>query len=594
MSPLTISATIERLRQADPRAAQYAQDIMAGRIPACEKIKLAVRRCLRDLERDLQGRGRWTFDPELGSKPVRFMEKFMRPSGDYDKLELMGWQVFFEVNLFGWVARDSGERRFRIATLLVAGGNGKTPLIAGTAVYYVSQMGIRNCEVDVFANSKDQSGILLGDCESMIKSSSTLSRRFKCQVKGITYLSDGGVPRAALGTIKGFASDARKLDGIRPTAALIDEKHEMRNYRLINHAKRSLNKAKGNQLMVTISTMGYVLDGPLVDDYRRGDQILKGIYPEELADRELVLIYEMDADDKPDDFDAYIKANPSLGVLLELDDLITAYQTARFVPGMLADFLTKQLNIFTQTDAAGYLDFSILEANRDEIDAEQLRGLTAYGGLDMGASEDHCSTFAWVPMPDGRLFGLMHTWVPQAKVESDPNRLPYAAYEKMGYLTIVPGRYVQQQAIHDWFDEQSEKYGFEVIGGDPANATLLARALQSYRGENKPVYVWEPVRQGALTLNDPMKSLRQKFLDGLIVHNRNLLFEWYLNNVRLRRDYKDGGNENWVPVKGTAGDKIDGFMAGLNAYTVYLRRVQPCSDVEAAEPGIEFIQLTLI
>ena len=588
MSLRTTSATIERLAQADPRAAQYAADIMTGRIVAGEKVRLAVRRCLKDLEKDLKGLGRWTFDADEGSKPVRFMEKFMRPSGNYDRLELMGWQVFFEVNLFGWVDRHSGERRFRVGTLLVGGGNGKTPLIAGTAVYCISQLGIRDCDVSVFANSRDQSGILLSDCEAMITSSPTLNRHFKCQVKGIFYLGEGG------GQIKGYASDARKLDGIRPTIALIDEKHEMRHYRMINHVVRSLNKAKDKQLMLVISTMGYVLDGPLVDDYRRGDQILKGIYPEELADRELVLIYELDAEDDPADTETWIKANPSLGVLLEPDDLKSTWESSRLVPGMKADFLTKQLNIFTQTDEAGYLDFSILEQNREEIDPAELAGSVAYGGLDMGASEDHCSAFAWVPMADGRLFALMHTWVPQAKAESDPNRLPYAEYEKLGYLTIVPGRYVQQQAIIDWFDAQSERYGFEVIGGDPANATLLARALESYRGDDKPMYAWEPVRQGALTLNDPMKSLRQKFLDGLIVHNRNLLFEWYLNNVRLRKDYKDGGNENWVPVKGKAGDKIDGFMAGLNAYTVYLRRVQPCADVVTAEPGIEFIQLSMV
>lgn len=583
---MTTSAIIDRLSAADPRAARYALDVQTGRELAGEKIRLAVKRCLDDLEKDLKGESRWTFDPELASRPVRFMEKFMRPSGDYERMELMDWQVFFETNLFGWVDRETKERRYRRALLLVGGGNGKTPLIAGTAVYCVSQLGIRGCDVNVFANSKDQSNILLGDCESMIESSPVLSRYFKCQVKGITHRGEGG------GRIKSFASDARKLDGIRPTIALIDEKHEMRTYRMINHVVRSLNKAKENQLMLTISTMGYVLDGPLVDDYRRGDQILKGIYPEKLAERELVMIYELDAEDRPEDSKLWKKANPSLGVLLNLEDLKATWESCRLVPGMKADFLTKQLNIFSQTDEAGYLDLSILEDNRGEIDPDSLIGMKGYAGLDVGASEDHCSAFLWIPLPDGRMYGLLHSWVPQAKAEADANRLPYEEYERMGYLSIVPGRYVQQHLITEWYDQVSERYDIEVVGGDPANASLLARTLESWRGEGKPVYRWEAVRQGALTLNEPMKHLRRRFLDGQIIHNKNLLFEWYLNNVRLRKDYKDGGNENWVPVKATAGDKIDGFMAALNAYTVYLRRVAPDEMVEE-EPGIEFIQLSL-
>lgn len=119
------------------------------------------------------------------------------------------------------------ERKYRTGTLLVAGGNGKSPLVAGTAIYCISQLGIKDCNIHVFANSRDQAGIILSDCETMITGSPALSRRFKCQVKGIFY--DQG------GYIKGHASDARKLDSIRPTVALIDEKHEMRNY----------NKAKG-------------------------------------------------------------------------------------------------------------------------------------------------------------------------------------------------------------------------------------------------------------------------------------------------------------------------------------------------------------
>lgn len=584
MMTLTRTSTIiERLAEADPRAGQYAQDVLSGKQLACEKIRLAVRRCLNDLKREGED-SPWRFDAEQAGRPIRFMEKWMVPQGNYDRLELMPWQCFFLANLFGWVHKDTGERKYRRVTLLVGGGNGKTPLIAGMAIYCISQLGIKDCNIHVFANSRDQAGIILSDCEAMITGSPALNKRFKCQVKGIFY--DQG------GYIKGHASDARKLDGIRPTIALIDEKHEMRNYRVINHCVRSLNKAQANQLMVTISTMGYVLDGPLVDDYRRGEQILKGMYPGDIGDRELVMIYELDRDDDYEDSSLWVKANPSLGVLLNLSDLEMTWSGSRLVPGLKADFLTKQLNLFTQTDEAAFLDFSLIEKNRDVVDMDSLRGCEAYGGIDMSASEDHCSAALEIVMPDGRLMWLGHTWVPERKAESDRNRLPYEDYQQQGWLTIVPGVYVQQHHILEWFDARAQEYQIQAIGYDPANATLLVRALETWRGPGTTQFTCEAVRQGALTLNAPMKHLREQFIDGNIVHNRNNLLEWYLNNVRLRRDYRDRQNENWVPVKPNTGDKIDGFMAGLDAHTVYMRHCVPCEGVQDEEQTVEFYQLS--
>ena len=584
MAMMTLTTT-EALARADARVSAYASDVLNERILACKKIRLAVKRCVSDLERSQLDPGYpWVFDPEAGGKPIRFMEKFMKPQGNYDRLELMPWQCFFEANLFGWVHRQTGERRFRRATLLVGGGNGKSPMIAGTAIYCISQLGIKDCNVDVFANSRDQAGIIMQDCEAMISSSPVLSKHFKCKVKGIFY-DDGG-------KIVGHASDARKLDGIRPTIALIDEKHEMRTYRMLNHCVRSLNKAKEKQLMVSISTMGYVLDGPLVDDYRRGDAILKGIYPPHVADRELMMIYELDEEDDYNDDSCWIKANPSLGVLLNLDDLRLTWATSKLVPGLKGDFLTKQLNIFTKADEASFLDFELLGLNRDEVDLDTLVGCDAYGGIDMSASEDHCSAFLEIVMPDGRFFWLPHVWVPERKMEIDANRLPYEEYIKAGWMTKVPGRYVQQQNIIDWFDEQAKRFNIVAIGYDPANATLLVRSLESYRGEGTTAFACEAVRQGALTLNAPMKHLHECFIDGKIVHNKNLLLEWYLNNVRLRKDFRDRQNENWVPTKGEQGNKIDGFMAGLDAHTVWMRHCAPCETVEAAEPDVEFYQLS--
>ena len=195
-----------------------------------------------------------------------------------------------------------------------------------------------------------------------------------------------------------------------------------------------------------------------------------------------------------------------------------------------------------------------------------------------------------IPLDDGREMVIFHAFVPRKVAEANAEKLDYYAWAMQGELTIIDGDYVNQSYIIDWFEKWAEVFDIRVIGYDPANATLLVRSLSSWRGENKPVFACEPVRQGALTLNAPMKDLKERFMDGKIVYNRSGLFEWYLNNVKLRKDYATRDNENYVPVKLDKYSKIDVFMAFLDAHTIWMRKC-PAPGAMAADAEVEFIDL---
>ena len=111
--------------------------------------------------------------------------------------------------------------------------------------------------------------------------------------------------------------------------------------------------------------------------------------------------------------------------------------------------------------------------------------------------------------------------------------------------------------------EQSKKYRIDTIGYDPAKAVFLVRELQQ-KG-----LVLNEVRQGELTLTAPMDNLKERFLDGNIVHNEDRLFRWYLGNVKLT---KRGPNATYLPTRQNRARKIDGFAALLCAHTEYMRR----------------------
>ena len=596
----TISTTIDpgwvarsRLQGADPRIGQYALDVLSGAVKAGKKVKRSCELFLQDLDRIGRPGFRWTFDPELASKPIRFMEKFMRPTGDYDRMDLLPWQCYALGNIFGWIDPVTGLRRYRRALIVVGSGNGKTPLVAGMALYGVSQDGARDPEVHVYANSEAQAKILVGDCQAMVESSPALKNRFKAIGAGLNYYQAGWIKKGRLpvpdGKIRHHSSDARKQDGLRPTMAIFDEVHEMRSYDLVTQMRRSLIK-RANSLEIMITTMGRVLDGVLVSEYRLADEKLKGIGDPTVIDRFFPLIFEVDEEDDPADPETWVKANPSMGVLLKKEDLMADWIAAQKVPALRSDFLTKRLDIFTKVDEASFLDWDLVQRNQDVIDLETVRGREAFGGFDISVSGDHCSVCLEVPLDDGRLLVLPHTFVPRSVAERDAERLDYYSHAMTGSLTIIDGEYIRQELLIEWFERMAETYDIRCIGYDPANATLLVRALSSWRGEGHPVFTCDAVRQGALTLNAPMKDLRERFIDGKIVHNRNRLFEWYLNNVKLRKDFSTRDNENWVPQKLDKYRKIDAFMAFLDAHTAWMRRC-PALGMKAPEPEIEFYKL---
>lgn len=533
--------------------------MLAGHTVASHKVRLACERFERELADSERDWYPYRYDAEIADRPARFMETFLRPSkGDYEQFALMDWQKFVEGNLYGWVAKDTGLRRFREGLVCVGRGNGKSTLIAGNAIYGAAKDGERGADIFLLANAKEQSGIVYKLCGDMIKASPAMARHFRVLRDAIHY-------DAATAMIQHRASDSRKLDGLNPHMAIFDELHEYRDHKLLNVIRRGMTKRR-QPLSLYITTMGYVLDGPMMEYYQLADDILKGNADAGVADRIFCYVAELDERDDLDDWTLWGKANPSLGQLLDIEELRREWARANRVSTERADFICKQLNIFTNASEASFIDYDVIRRNDGQIDTAALRGAECYAGFDLSATEDFTSACLIFPLDDGRVFVKSHTWVPEAKAARDNEHLDFAQYQMLGYLDICPGDHIDQDAVYNWFAEQMEQYDILSIGYDPANAPFFVRRLQS-KG-----LICNVVRQGPLTLNGPMKAARELFLEGRVVSNNDRMFRWYLDNVRLRQDFYDRANGNWMPTKANKYRKIDGFMAFLFAYTEMIRR----------------------
>ena len=354
-----------------------------------------------------------------------------------------------------------------------------------------------------------------------------------------------------------------------------DEIHEARDFKLINVIKRSWS-ARKQPLVIYITTAGYQLDGPLIQYYEVADDVLNGVIDQE---RKFYYMCELDDVKEIENPEMWIKANPNIGVTLNLPELIEDFNTDRHIPQEYADWVTKQFNIFVQNDAQSFLSYEVLRRNIKELDILTLKGQSCVGGFDLSTSEDFTSACLEFPIHEtGEVFVLSHSWIPRKKVLEDSEKIPYMEWAKEGLLTICEGDYIDYGKIYDWFGEQSKKYNIEQITYDPANAYRLVKDLEAAG------FVTKVVRQGHITLSPAIKDAKELFLDGKVIFNKNKLFRWYTNNVNLVEDR----NGNWLPTKQNRYRKIDGFAAFLNSHTEVMQKfVAPAGD-----GNIDFISIS--
>lgn len=537
----------------DLRLDEYVQGVTSHIIIASKKVFLACKRHLNDLKRQGTKKFPFVFDEAKAFRPIDFIQRFCKPSqGDYDRLELQPWQHFIIGSLYGWVHKDTGLRRFREGLIFVGRKNGKTTKISGLSLFAASKDGENGARVFQLANSKEQARELFDECKAMVNASALLNRHFDMTLHEIRY-------GRTMSKVLPLATDSKKLDGKNCSFGVFDEIHEYKNYKLINVIKNSTG-SRQQPLLLYITTAGYQLDGPLMDYYDKADQVLEGSLIDE---RTFYFMAELDPDDDIEDTSNWIKANPNLGVTLKLETLIEEWESRKHVPAERNDFITKRLNRFVQSDEQSFIDFEIIKKNDKIIKLEDLKGMSCIGGFDLSETEDFTSACLEFILPDGGVFVLSHSFVPKKKVELDNEKLEWRDLEEKGLLTICDGEYVDYKLVYDWFVEQSKLYAVELITYDRSNAFRLVEELKAFGFETLMV------RQGWESLNQGMKDIKELLLDGNVVFNKNELFRWYMNNVKLIKDR----NNNWMPTKQGRYRKIDGFAAFLNAHTETMKRM---------------------
>ncbi|THD43269.1 terminase large subunit, partial [Enterobacteriaceae bacterium ML5] len=203
---------------------QYAERVLSGEIVAGELVRLSCQRFLNDLEHGPE-RGVY-FSEDRAQHILDFYNFVPHVKGALagKPIELMAWDIFILINLFGFVIPlidemtgeqmfdDDGDaimvRRFRTAYNEVARKNAKSTLSSGIGLYMTGADGEGGAEVYSAATTRDQARIVFDDAKNMIKKAPRSLGRLFGHVKLNIH------QERTASKFEPLSSDANNLDGL--------------------------------------------------------------------------------------------------------------------------------------------------------------------------------------------------------------------------------------------------------------------------------------------------------------------------------------------------------------------------------------------
>lgn len=539
---------------------KYGRDVLAGLIPVCKWTRLAIERHYRDLE-NAHDRG-LVFSDLHARHALQFFDFLKHSKGKWARqpFVLSDWQAFWTALMFGWLRFD-GTRRYRKAYFRVARKNGKTTWIAGIGLYLFCGDDEAGAEVFTAATKLSQAKLIHVESEMMVRQSKELSRHITIQRNNL-FIEGTSCKYVPLG------ADAKTEDGLNPHGALIDELHAHPSRELYDVID-SATGSREQPLMLMITTAGF---GGLETICRIEDEYVKGILEETIEDdKYLGVIYQLDeaeklgdeleyADEKSDDWQDerhWIKANPNLGISVNIEKLREAATKAKQDPTALDNFLTKHLDMWVK-GARKWMPLKQWKKCAAKYTFDDLKNADAvFAGLDLASVSDLCSLVIVANMPDGkkRIWGKHYLPEDKALATENKNAALYKRWADAGWLTLTEGNVTDYNYIERDIHAMMASLPIQEVAFDKYNATQIVNNLQA---EDVPMIEF---RQGFLSMSPAMKQLEIDILTGRLQHPNDPVINWAISNVVMSRDA--AGNQK--PDKEKSIGKIDPVVAMIMA-----------------------------
>lgn len=537
---------------------EYLDKIQRGEIVVCEEIRAVYERLVKEMNDDSCP---FYFSEKHGEHAIEFMETFCKHyqgelAGEFVRLEL--FQKAFIQNLFGWLDKDTGIRRFREYYFEVARKHGKSFLSGAIAIYMLVADGEEGAEVYSAATKLDQAKIIYNVAKNIVDQSPELKALVKSTREGLSFKMTRSV-------MKPLPNESKSLDGLNIHFAALDEIHEQRDRNMYDVLRQGM-KARKQPLIGCITTSGFYRGGLYDNLHDYASDVAKGAIKD---DRLLPIIYKLDQEEEWLNPQMWMKANPGLGTIKSYVQLADDVERARQDRSYLPTLLVKDFDM-RQTQAAAWLPFEAI-VNESTYDMDYISHSYAIGGCDLSSVYDlTCATLLIRKPNDENVYVLQHYFLPQSRInkleQTQSKEAPYKLWAEQGWMTINEGASVDYSEVTKWFVKMVREYDIRPLW------ICYDRALAGYWVPEMEGmgFEMEKTAQGPYTWSQPMKEMGAAFESHIVNYNNNPILRWCLSNT-AQKALNNDGIQSIQPVKIQQNRRIDGTVSLLNAWVGYVK-----------------------
>ena len=590
-------------------AEEYLRRVQSGEELVCRKVRLAVERHFKDLERAKDPDYPYFYDVRGG---VRFCALFelVTPSKWPTQMVMAPWQVAHDMLLYGWkhkepikIGTDSQgadillhPRRFRIAYDRWPRKTGKSARGSVQQLYHLKLDGERGAEVYSVALVEEQARRVFDEAVAMRDGTPALR-------KEISKMGDSPCRRLVVqetsSICRPLSRDKESMEGLNVSFAIGDEVHKWAGrgaYDVIRYGMRS----RPQPLFQLITTAPAADDTASIcntlDDY--AEKVLTGVI---VDDRFFTWILEIDGEvknalgeviqeaDAWDDETVWPKACPNLGITVKIEDMRQEALEASNDPESLNAFKRYSLNI--RVDEANQpiptADWdgcarSVLSRDRGPLNPTALRldtlasmaGRICFSALDLALTDDTSSlVLTFPPMEEGELWRFVpFFWIPADNIKArvKKHQVPYDIWRDQGFLTTTPGHVTDYDFITGRILDLSKQFDLRELAYDPALASgLINKVLKGTKHPDgtvdKPGLKKDRVVKFAQTMMNyaaPCGDFVRAIARREIQHDADPVLRWQITNLRWIKNHTG----LVMPDKLKSIEKIDGVVASIMAY----------------------------
>ncbi len=525
-------------------------------------IDKETRDWIRNASDELAARNGCRFDGQRGQHAIDWMQANLRLYQGRNAGEPFiseDWQYDFHMRLYSWIRWDDfvGReiRRFREASVWIAKKNKKSPTLAANAIYVLcadTREHGQNCFLCAI-DGKQARDIAGKHAIEMVRKMPYIRGDFKINENeaSITHLP-------TLSVLKPLSSANRQTEASKEGingSLFVDETHIV-NASFMGRLSRA-GRSRDEPLHLEFSTAGDDPDCYGAYRWRTGREIQDG----KRTKQSFLHIEYAPPDNTPDSELARdplkyaAMANPALGHTINPQEIVDDVRDSFHRPAEWKRCKQYTFNLWQRVAMPWLSDAKWRACGRDET-LNDMEGRPCYGGLDLSITNDLTSLVLTFDV-DGVLHQFPFLWLPESAVDNAGDEAPFEEWAAAGWLDIIPGDVIEQQAVVDKIAALHRLYRLLLINMDKTYAEGIRQTLvrdYGIEGVDFP--------QTAASFAGPIDQFEAAILTGDLCHPNNDAFTWQAEHATFTQDGR--GRKMLAKPKSKKGvKKIDSMVAAV-------------------------------